>query len=353
MFNFDLGLISKYRSNIMGIATIMILCCHAVGRNVTMPSEMLKILNFGNYGVDIFLFVSGMGQYYSLLKKTEIDGSGGQGVVGGGGWYKSWYINKLQRILVPYFIVFVPYYSFICMIHHYGILFFLVNVSTLGFWLYHEGAWFVALLIPLYLITPFIYSLFQRLHRINSKFISWFLFILLCSAISLCGYFDSSSDLFNNFIFAFRRVPSFLLGLWLGPTIKIGAKIRFIILLLMLLLAVFITKVSHNHIAIMWLLVLPIITLFIMFFSYRNFIISRLFNKITLFFGKISLESYLTNITVPIFISWAIILLDIEHFNKGNYLMYGISLIVGICLSCGVNSLAALINTKLQEAYRR
>ena len=126
--NFELRSISIYRSNIMGIATIMILCCHAVGRNVSMPSELLKILNFGNYGVDIFLFVSGMGQYYSLLK-TENAGLNDCSQFG----YKLWYISKLRRLLIPYFLIFVPYYLFICIIHHYDICFFLVNVSTLGF----------------------------------------------------------------------------------------------------------------------------------------------------------------------------------------------------------------------------
>ena len=161
---------------------------------------------------------------------------------------------------------------------------------------------------------------------------------------------DSFSDLLENFVFAFRRVPSFLLGLWLGPSIRNGAKISFIYLVMLLFLAAFIINVSHNRIAVMWLLVLPIIAFFTLFFSFRSQILNCLYYKITLFFGKISLESYLTNITVPVFISWAIIELRVQYYNEGNILMYALSLIVGICLSCGINSLAALINAKISKS---
>lgn len=63
---FSLELLSKYRTQLMGIAAIMIIICHAVSYGVVLPSILKKITLYGNLGVDIFLFLSGLGCYYSL-----------------------------------------------------------------------------------------------------------------------------------------------------------------------------------------------------------------------------------------------------------------------------------------------
>lgn len=63
-----LGVISKYRTRLMGIAAILILVCHAPGNNVLMPQFLLRLCEQGQYGVDIFLFLSGVGLSYSMQK---------------------------------------------------------------------------------------------------------------------------------------------------------------------------------------------------------------------------------------------------------------------------------------------
>jgi len=62
----QLKLLSKYRTELMGVGAICILLCHSVGRGVLMPDFLSQILSYGNIGVDIFLLLSGMGMYYSL-----------------------------------------------------------------------------------------------------------------------------------------------------------------------------------------------------------------------------------------------------------------------------------------------
>lgn len=37
-----------------------------------LPDVVLSILSLGNWGVDIFLLVSGIGMYYSISKKVII-----------------------------------------------------------------------------------------------------------------------------------------------------------------------------------------------------------------------------------------------------------------------------------------
>jgi len=60
--------ISTYRTQLMGVATLMIIACHAPASGVVMPRILSFALNLGNYGVDIFLLLSGLGVYYSLSK---------------------------------------------------------------------------------------------------------------------------------------------------------------------------------------------------------------------------------------------------------------------------------------------
>ena len=76
----DLSKVSLYRTQLMGIAAILIVLCHASLYGVQMCSVVSTILNIGNIGVDVFLFLSGMGCYYSLNKLKS-------------GGILSWYIN--------------------------------------------------------------------------------------------------------------------------------------------------------------------------------------------------------------------------------------------------------------------
>lgn len=55
-FTFDLSLISKYRSALMGIATIGILMCHANAYGVSLPFHLDSVFGLGQGGGnDIFL----------------------------------------------------------------------------------------------------------------------------------------------------------------------------------------------------------------------------------------------------------------------------------------------------------
>lgn len=64
---FQLSKISKYRTELMGMSAILILVCHSVAY-IEMPRILQYVLSFGNIGVDLFLFLSGMGMWFSLTK---------------------------------------------------------------------------------------------------------------------------------------------------------------------------------------------------------------------------------------------------------------------------------------------
>ena len=97
-FKYNLSDLSTYRTQMMGIATLMIIICHSCASKVIMPSFLAYLFRFGNIGVDIFLFLSGIGLYYSLSKNNLSSKED----------YTSFYKRRFYRIYIPYLIVFIP-----------------------------------------------------------------------------------------------------------------------------------------------------------------------------------------------------------------------------------------------------
>lgn len=94
----DLGLISKYRNELYGIAIILILLFHFAGTHVNHYGPIgadsflfVAISSFekyvGSVGVELFVFLSGMSMYYSYTRNSRL---------------LSFYSKRYQRILIPY-----------------------------------------------------------------------------------------------------------------------------------------------------------------------------------------------------------------------------------------------------------
>lgn len=78
MSQFNVNDISRYRTQLMGIATLLVIFGHSVGNGVVMPRWMESLCGLASVGVDIFLLVSGLGLWYSLkvLIMKQIRGGG-------------------------------------------------------------------------------------------------------------------------------------------------------------------------------------------------------------------------------------------------------------------------------------
>lgn len=206
----SLGVLSKYRTEIMGFAAILIILCHANVAGVITPNLIHFLLGLGNVGVDIFLFVSGIGMYYSLSKCQW------------GGLF-SWYKKRYTRILFPYLIITLPWWIYYSITRGFSFCHFIREVLTLNYWVEHYGAWYVALLIPLYFITPNIARIIESASTDSKR---WSIVFLFCVGIILATSLDF--DLLNNTVsaiidnvqLAFSRVPLFIIGYGLAPYVK-------------------------------------------------------------------------------------------------------------------------------------
>lgn len=157
MFKYNVKQISKFRTPLMGIATILIFIVHAPDNGVMMPNALKTICALGSLGVDLFLLLSGFGLWYSL-NRLFIDKT----LMGG----KHWYSVRYKRILIPYVFIIGPI-TILGILQGESVWTSILNFSTINYWLNHRGAWFIAMLIPLYAITPlhFLCVIEQRLQQ--------------------------------------------------------------------------------------------------------------------------------------------------------------------------------------------
>jgi len=70
MVNF-LSIFSKHRVELLGVAAVWVIVCHLYIEHYVANSVVSFFCGIGNSGVDIFLFLSGFGLYYSSQKKKQ------------------------------------------------------------------------------------------------------------------------------------------------------------------------------------------------------------------------------------------------------------------------------------------
>lgn len=325
---FELSDISKYRTQLMGCATIMILLCHANGYGVVLPPFLRNLLIYGNLGVDIFLFLSGFGCFYSLSKANNI---------------MMFYKRRMIRILLPYIIVSI-FFLIIDEILHDDFCFgqWLYEFSTIGFWHQHKGAWFVALIIPIYLISPFLYKLLQCTSR---KLIVCMLLITSIMVLTSHEVYPSEAsqyELIDNLQWAFGRSISFIIGMYFAFLAMKGMSINiFVVISVNIVIFVvlrFVAPLWFRN----WCYVIPIIVSLCYMFSITKKCVWL--SNACCWMGVISFESYLTNVGYNHRMQDILGNMRTITAFSGHYLDYCLILIIGLLTAYLVNRLVRKIN---------
>lgn len=199
------GLLSRYREELYGISIIWIVLFHGIGtRGVQLP----KFLNFakpflqhGNCGVEVFLFMSGICLYFSFKNCNNL---------------KDFYIKRLKKLLLPLLLTNGFWWFYKYVIIKGELLSFFKRITFYSFWFEKEhAAWFVALIIVLYLLYPFIYKLMED----NKLTISMIVAFLICyyTLIWVFKYIDYKWYL--NIEIALTRVPVYIVGAFCGKLV--------------------------------------------------------------------------------------------------------------------------------------
>lgn len=308
----------------MGIATLMIIISHAPASGVLMPHILERIMGLGNFGVDIFLFLSGIGGYYSLSKMPKIS---------------DYFKKRYLRLGIPYFLITTPFIITYLLMGVYSIPDALLSFTTFDFWLEHKGAWFIAMLIPLYLLSPVFFNL------LSGKKKWWILIILSGCIVVLCNIPTENSYgniVLSNVQFAFQRVPSYLIGMAIGEYCKNSELSTCNKLIIKMFIfgggGYLLCHYLWPEIFLLWILV-PIVVIVLTKFIDVNPSILTILNPL----GKISLESYLTNISI----NKLLVILIPHYINSklfyGRYLEYSVVVIIGLLTAVIVNKISSRI----------
>lgn len=286
--SFSLKNISKYRPHMFAIAMILIVFHHFSFKydSGIIGSAYMFLRVTGAVGVDIFLFLSGLGCYYSFSKDENT---------------MEFYKRRLKRLLPAYLVVaIIAYFITDIIISGNGILTYLSNVSLIAFWINGGSDWYIAASLFLYLFFPLMYFCTRKC-KIGYVIIigAW---AIICIVLYLISneYFDVTSRLW-------ARVPVFILGMMIAPKIKEGlvvknGKLLFVVSIIVNLislvaeafLAIKGSEYAYSFEARLIYCPLAISTVFILSYIFSK-VDLLVIKKCLTFIGGITLEIYMLN----------------------------------------------------------
>ena len=221
----DLSLISKYRGELMGFAMIYVVAFHVCGmRHDTLWYCLARC---GNLGVDIFLFLSGIGLWFAFTKNSSLG---------------HFYWRRYKRIYPAWLVIASLFYipklidgniSFMELLGELAI--------NYGFW--HHLAlnfWYVPAILALYLMAPWYMKLIQADSHYRWLPVAAMLLTLLVQ------YWQPLHHSVGHLEIFFSRIPIFLLGINAGSLVKSGYTLPKSSLWLLLIIFAMSTLVCIN-----------------------------------------------------------------------------------------------------------
>ena len=210
--------ISKYRQELFGIAIIIIVIFHytsdasRIDNNYRIAQLFCQywLKLFSSIGVDIFVFLSGMGVYHSMIYNSNV---------------KTFYLKRFRKVLIPYALIGgIFWFVKDLFLSKTGWLSFLYDVSFLSFWM--DGTrilWYIAFIISAYLFFPAMFFLSEIQPRFRNAIILGIM-LITCGLSIIYGIFFPHS--LSNIEIALGRFMGFEFGFFLGRSIKDGKKIK-------------------------------------------------------------------------------------------------------------------------------
>ena len=264
----------------MGVATLLVIVVHLWGAD-DAPQWIQNIQQFAQNGVDIFLFISGLGCYYSYTNNGTI----------------KFYKHRAIRILPPYIIVLTAYILVQVLSWKYTFWESYSTNSIAAFFIQGiVSGWFVSAIVVLYLITPLLCELLNK-----KPTAYWLVFAGVLIFLSQVSYYYISDTFYNIKELFLNRIPIYMVGIFFGKYIKdneekelMVTKTGFIILSISIFILFFINSFFNKTFRMDFchyisILLSPICVIWMTF----------LFNKYPCpalqEIGNISFESYLLN----------------------------------------------------------
>ena len=200
----QLAEMSRYRDELMGAAIVFIILFHVP---LARSDAFFGLRRCGNIGVDMFLFLSGIGLWYSWVKNPSV---------------RHFFKRRLLRIFPTWLVISSIYYlqRFNFETGDYLDLFLDITINW-GFWLNDELTfWYVPAIMMLYLWAPLYMKLIQQ-HPVYR----WLPVLMVCWCVIVQWVVPIHQAVGHIEIF-WSRVPIFFLGINCGELVRQDRRIE-------------------------------------------------------------------------------------------------------------------------------
>lgn len=210
-----LGVLSDYRAVCYGFCAVWIVLFHArnVGCDFSFGIQGLSginaVLSLGNYGVDIFLLLSGVSCYFSWCRRRD-----------SGLFLK----RRLMRIVPAVLLICGSFWAIWVLVGEMHWTRLLYN-ATLVLPIFSDGSqgiWYVAAILMLYAAYPYIHAVIYGIEEGYSERHMLSRTIMLCVSVlfSFWMLHKYNPSLFKNIEIMVARIPTFCIGAYLGHFVK-------------------------------------------------------------------------------------------------------------------------------------
>lgn len=321
---FNWSAISKCKTQLYGFAILWIMLLHGLVRGAKASlgnhlSFLTPLITHGQYGVEIFLFLSGIYLYFSLKKNCN---------------FSEFYKKRLIRILVPYLAITGTYWFVLCVCIKHNVIRFIGNITQYTFWFGHvHFAWYIGAILLFYFIYPFIFK--YLLAGRSNRFSFGSILILTIIVYALCFLLKHSgsgtiTDWYKEVEIALTRLPDFLWGCYCGKLVYGKRQISKLTLAIASIFFIGGIALMYMNDVYMSFYRIPGLIFAISFCILFPPILSSLdiprLNQALSWLGKVSLELYLFHLVAQ---NTTVFLHLYGHSKTGNYVRYLMYCVLG------------------------
>lgn len=325
----ELANISRFRAEQMGAAMLFVILFHVA---LDRGDPFYGLRRCGNVGVDIFLFLSGVGLWFSWMKTPDV---------------LRFYRRRLLRIVPTWIVVamafYLPDYLGARRFSH-SIVDLIVDITiNWDFWLHDELTfWYVPAIMALYLAAPWYMRLVQ-----SRPVYRWLPLLMVIWCVMVQWVLPIHHAVGHIEIF-WSRVPIFFIGINFGEMVRTRRQLSSdaVWLLLVTFLMTFGTclyleQVRHGQ--------FPLFVermLYIPFTVCTVLVMNRIFrrtpqwvNRLFRFVGALSLEAYLIHIHF--------VLVYVQPYHLGYWLTFLVTVAITLPIAWLLQRLIGLVTARL------
>ena len=328
----ELANISRYRGELMGAAMLFVILFH-VGLSRNDPFYGLR--RCGNVGVDIFLFLSGVGLWYAWTKRPSV---------------KSFYRRRLLRILPTWLVVAGAFY----ITDYLGPRRFSTSIADLigditvnwDFWLHDELTfWYVPAIMALYLVAPHYMKLIS-----SHPMYRWLPALMVVWCVMVQWVLPINQAVGHLEIF-WSRVPIFFIGINMGTYVKQERRIDGSAVWLLLLAfaltfgtCLYLEQMRHGQFPLFVerMLYIPFTVTAVLVLNRIFRRTPRWFNGFCKFVGALSLEAYLIHLHF--------VLVRVEPYHLGYWATFAVTVAITLPLAWILQKTLNYITEKIKTS---